>query len=238
MPDPATLVILALAGALQGFLGFGFGILAMSGLTLTHDLLHAAGVVNLAGLFATGGQLWGLRRHARWRLAARIIPTLLIGVVLGVTALRTLDRQLMVQILGISTVVIALWSLWRPHGSGKERPMVDRLVGFVSGLLGGAFNTGGPPMIAHLYRRPDPPDTLRATLQVLFLTIGITRAVTATAQGLIHRSIVTDALYSVPLMAVGIFAGFRLSRRVGAERFRSLSWVALALLGLALFLSA
>ncbi|MAE93691.1 MAG: hypothetical protein CL910_03440 [Deltaproteobacteria bacterium] len=238
MPDLATMAILALAGALQGFLGFGFGIVAMTGLTLSHDLLHAAGVVNIVGLTATFGQLLGLHEHVRWKLAARIVPTLLVGVVLGVTALRTFDRQLMVQILGLSTVVLAAWNLWRPRLSSAERPAVDRLVGLVSGLLGGAFNIGGPPMIAHLYRRPDTPDTLRATLQVLFLCIGSSRAVTATAQGLFDRSMVGDALVSIPLMAVGLYAGFLVSRRVAAERFRIISWAMLGLLGSVLFLRA
>ena len=238
MADLATLAILALAGLLQGFLGFGFGILAMSGMTLSHDLVYAAGVVNLVGLVATVAQLWTLRRHALWRLARRIVPTLLVGVVLGVTALRTVDRTLMVQILGLTTVAIALWNLWRPRLAAKDRPALDGAVGLVAGVLGGAFNTGGPPLIAHLYRRDETPDALRGTLQVLFLAISTSRALTSTAQGLFDRAILMDSLVGIPLMALGLWAGFRLSRRVSAERFRNVSWGALGVLGAVLFLRA
>ncbi|MBW2243381.1 MAG: sulfite exporter TauE/SafE family protein [Deltaproteobacteria bacterium] len=238
MPDLAVLAILTLAAALQGFLGFGFGIVAMSGLTLSHDLLHAAGVVNLCGLVTTTGQLLSLRKHVLWRPALRIAPGLLVGVVFGVLALGTLDRTLMVQALGATTVVIALWSLWRPRMQTREVPALDAGIGLVSGFLGGAFNTGGPPLIAHLYRRSDPPNAIRATVQVLFLTIGTTRAVTAASQGMFDRSILVDAAVAIPAVMLGLVGGFAVARRVGTDRFRTASWVALGVLGIVLILRA
>ncbi len=238
MPDAATLAILAVAGLVQGFLGFGFGIVAMAGLTLSHDILHAAGVVNLVGWVATVAQLWSLREHTRWRAVARIVPTLLIGVGIGVTALGVLDRGLMVQALGITTVAIAAWNIARPQLHATESVAVDRIVGLVAGALGGAFNTGGPPLIAHLYRRPDAPEVARATLQALFLTISSSRAVVSTAQGLFTTTIVTNALAAIPIMFVGLGAGLWISKRVTPERFRLISWVALGALGLVLFVRA
>ncbi len=238
MPDAATLVILAVAGLVQGFLGFGFGIVAMAGLTLSHDILHAAGVVNLVGWVATVAQLWSLREHTQWRTVARILPTLMIGVALGVTALGVLDRGLMVQALGLTTIVIAGWNIARPQLQAAESLALDRVVGLVAGALGGAFNTGGPPLIAHLYRKPGAPEVARATLQALFLTISSTRAIFSTAQGLFTTTIVTNALAAIPVMFVGLTAGLWLTRRVTPERFRLISWLALGALGLVLFLRA
>ncbi len=238
MPDLAALAILGLAAGLQGFLGFGFGIAAMSGLTLSHDLLHAAGVVNLTGLVTTSWQLLALRRHVRWRPALRVLPTLLVGIVLGVFALGTFDRGLMVRALGLTTIGISLWNLWRPRLRATEAPAVDAAVGLVSGALGGAFNTGGPPLIAHFYSRADPPEAIRATIQLLFLTIGSVRALTATSQGMIDRSILIDAAVAIPAVVVGLLVGFAIGRRVGAQRFRTASWIALGLLGAVLVLRA
>ena len=238
MPDAATLVILAVAGLVQGFLGFGFGIVAMSGLTLSHDILHAAGVVNLVGLVATVAQLWNLRAHVRWRAAARILPTLLIGVGIGVTALGHLDRTLMVRALGVTTIAIALWNIARPQLRASDSVAMDRFIGLISGALGGAFNTGGPPLIAHLYRRPDAPEVARATLQALFLTISTSRAAVSTAQGLFTSSILTSALAAIPTMFIGLGLGLWFSRRVEPERFRLMSWLALAALGAVLAIRA
>ncbi len=239
MPELASLLILAAAGLLQGFLGFGFGIVAMSGLTLSQDLLHAAGVVNLVGWVATAGQLWTLRAHTIWATVRRIAPALILGVALGVTALRTFDGTSMVRALGVTTVAIAAWNLIRPTlRAGRSGAGVDAAVGLISGVLGGAFNTGGPPLIAHLYRGSETPDQVRATIQALFLTISTSRALISASQDLFDRAILIDAVFSIPAMAIGLLAGFALSRRVGAERFRVASWVALGVLGVVLVLRA
>jgi len=233
-----TAAILMVAATLQGFIGFGFGIVSMSSLTLTDDLIHAAGVVNLTGLLVTVTQLWRLRAHVLWRPALRILPGILAGVFLGVTALRFLDRAVMVRVLGVTVMLIASWNVISPAVGGRERPLLDLPVGLVSGMLGGAFNTGGPPLIAHLYRRRESPSALKATLQLLFLGISGTRAPTAMAQGLMSEAVFRDAALAVPFVLCGLFAGIAIGQRVDPERFRKISWVALGCLGLALVASA
>jgi len=236
-PEAALLVaILGVAAVVQGFLGFGFGIVAMSGLTLSHDLLHAAGVVNLAGLLVSSTVLWRLRAHVLWRPALRMVPAIVVGVVLGVTALRTLDAELMVRVLGGTIVAISLWNLWSPRLRHHESVPADVGLGLLGGVLAGAFNTGGPPLVAHLYRRPDPPDAVKGTIQVLFLTMSLCRAPVAAAQGLMSRAILADALLAAAFVVAGILLGIRLARRVHADHFRPLSWLGLAALGLALLL--
>lgn len=240
MPDLAdaalTALVLAFAAAFQGFIGFGFGILAMSGLTLSHDLLHAQGVVNLGGLVVTGAVAWGLRGHVLWAPVRRMLPSLVIGVALGVTALRTLDRELMVRLLGATVVMIAGWNLLRPRVRESETPFWDVMAGLGGGLLGGAFNTGGPPMIAHLYRRAAPPDAIKASIQFLFLTVGLCRAPIAMAQGLMGPAIYLDALVSVPMILLGLALGIWAGRRVDTQSFRRASWAALGALGMVLLL--
>lgn len=233
--DAALVVaILGVAAVVQGFLGFGFGIVAMSGLTLSHDLLHAAGVVNLAGMLVTSTVLWRLRAHVLWRPALRMLPAIVVGVVIGVTVLRALHGELMVRVLGGTIVAISAWNLWSPRLRHEESASADVVLGLLGGVLAGAFNTGGPPLVAHLYRRPDPPDAVKATIQVLFLAMSACRAPVATAQGLMTRAIVHDALLAAAVVVGGILLGIRLSRRLHADHFRRVSWLALGALGLAL----
>lgn len=237
-PEATALLvaILALAAVVQGFLGFGFGIVAMSGLTLSHDLLHAAGVVNLAGLLVSGTVLWRLRAHVLWRPALRMLPAIVVGVVIGVTALRSLDGELMVHVLGGTIAVISAWNLWTPRLRHEESVPADVGLGLLGGVLAGAFNTGGPPLVAHLYRRPDPPDAVKATIQVLFLTMSGCRAPVAAAQGLMSAAIVRDALLAAVFVVAGILVGVRLSHRLHPDHFRRVAWTALGALGLALLL--
>jgi uncharacterized membrane protein YfcA len=160
-----------------------------------------------------------------------------VGVVVGVFALGSLDRDLMVRALGLTIVAISLWNLRAPNLQRGEAPLWDGVTGLVGGLLGGAFNTGGPAIVAHLYRRADPPQALKATNQLIFFCMGLMRLPTASAQGQIPSSIWIEAGLVVPLLVAGILAGIRLGRRVRADQFRRICWLALGAMGGVLALS-
>jgi uncharacterized membrane protein YfcA len=234
----SNLAILLAASLIQGFFGFGFGIVAMSGLTLTHDLVHAAGVVNITGLLGIGWITFQLRRHVLRRVVLRMLPPLLLGVVLGVSALRHLERDLMVSILGVSVLVISGWNLARPRLALNESLWLDSGVALLGGMLGGAFNTGGPPIIIHLYRRPEDPEALKATILWLFLAISLSRLPIAVAEGLIDESIWTTAAIAAPAVVAGAASGVVLARRIHPDRFRRACWIALGLLGVVLLVAA
>jgi uncharacterized membrane protein YfcA len=233
----ASAAILAIGAFCQGFLGFGFAIVAMAGLTLSRDLLHAAGVVNLTGILVAGSVLIALRREVLWRPALRMIPGVLVGVVLGVSALGALDRDFMVRTLGVTIIAISLWNLRIPIPRADQAPIWDGVAGLIGGLLGGAFNTGGPAIVAHLYRRPDSPQAVKATNQLIFFTMGLARLPTATAQGQMTSSIWIEAAIVAPILMAGLLLGIRLSRRVSPAQFRRVSWLALAAMGAALVFS-
>jgi len=238
LSDLAAAAAIVAAGALsQGFLGFGFAIVAMAGLTLSRDLLHAAGVVNLTGILVAASVLIALRREVLWRPALRMIPGVLVGVVLGVSALGALDRDFMVRTLGITIVAISLWNLRTPTLRTGEAPIWDGVAGLLGGLLGGAFNTGGPAIVAHLYRRPDPPQAIKATNQLIFLTMGLARLPAAAAQGQMTSAIWVDAAIMTPFLVAGLLTGIWLGRRVRPAQFKRVSWLALGAMGGALIFS-
>jgi uncharacterized membrane protein YfcA len=241
MPEPAGLAlaaaILAVAAATQGFFGFGFGIIAMTGLTLSADVVHAAGVVNVTGIALTGSLVLSLRRGVLWPVMARLLPPLLLGVAVGVLALGALDRAVLVRLLGATVVAIAAWNLVSPRLQHTESRAQDLVAGLLAGLLGGAFNTGGPPLVAHLYRRGEAPETLKATVQALFFTIGLSRLPIAASQGLMGASVWRDALLALPLVLAGSYTGLTLARRLPPERFRRAGWIGLGALGVALLVT-
>lgn len=241
MPEPSELALSAAIGMTgafaQGFLGFGFAIVAMAGLTVSRDLLQAAGVVNLTGILVAGSLLTALRREVLWRPALRIVPFVLVGVALGVSALGSLDRDFMVRALGVTIAAISLWNVRTPTLQTAEAPLRDGATGLLGGILGGAFNTGGPVIVAHLYRRPDPPQALKATNQLVFLSMGLSRLPIATAQGQITSSIWVEAAIIAPFVLAGLLVGTRLGRRISPSAFRRVSWLALGAMGVALVAS-
>lgn len=240
MPGAEDLLLVATlfaASLVQGFFGFGFGILAMSTLGFGAELVHAAAVVNVSGLVLTGWMALDLRAHVLWRLYVRILPSLAIGVGLGVTALSRFDDAIMVRILALFVVGISVWNIASPSLRTVESRWLDGAAGLLGGLFGGAFNTGGPPLIVHLYRRQEPPDALKATVQILFLSISVLRLPMAAAQGHFDAAVWRDVAIGVPAVVGGAWAGLRVARRIDPNRFRRICWMGLAALGVALLVA-
>ena len=83
IPELAYLLFFAgLAGIVQGTVGFGFGLVAMSTLPLWMDIKEAVPVVALLCLVVNATLTWRLRAHLSW---SRIGP-LLLGSLAGVPA--------------------------------------------------------------------------------------------------------------------------------------------------------
>lgn len=234
--SPYEALVFLVGAWLQGFFGFGFGMAVMAGLSLRNELVHAASVVNLAGLCLAGGLALRLRHRVLWPVARRMLLPLVVGVAVGVTSLTHLDPELGPRLLGIAIVGIALWNLSAPRLARSESAFADRVAAGLAGLLGGAFNTGGPPLVVQIYRRSETPEDLVATIQVLFVSISVVRLPLATAQGQVGMEALATAGLALPILAAGSWTGRLLARRVDAARFRRVCWVALGVLGLGLML--
>jgi len=210
----------------------------MATLALGLGVHTASGVVNITGMVQVAWVSWALRHHIRWSYLLRLLPGLVAGLGVGLFTLKNADPTWLIRALGATIVAIAAWNLRSTRGHGLGSPLWDFGVGFSSGAIGGAFNTGGPPVVAYLYRRPDPPEVLKATVQMNFLIFTILRLGAATSVGLIDERIVRIALWMVPVIVAGASLGLVLGRRISAERFRTVSWIALGLMGVVLALRA
>jgi len=208
----------------------------MTTMALTLGVVTASGVVNITGMIQVGWVAWALRRHIRWSYMLRLLPGMSIGLAIGLFALKNADPIWLVRGLGATITAIAAWNLRPRRGHGQGSPFWDFVVGFASGSIGGAFNTGGPPVIAYLYRREDSPEVLKGTVQIYFLVFTIVRLTAASAVGLIDAHVVRIALALAPLIVAGAASGLALSRRVSPERFRTTSWLALGAMGTVLAL--
>ncbi len=235
---PLELFILFIAALAQGFLGFGYGIVAMGGLSLVQEMQHSASVVNLTALVTTTGLVLALHRHTDWQLVRRLAPGIALGIVAGVYMLGTLDGRALKILLGVSISAIAAWNLsaWRPRG--PSRSGYDAPVSLLSGLFTGMFNMGGPPLIAHVYRRDEAPDVLRATVQTILLVSVSLRLATAFANGMLTSAVWRDSAIGVIASVAGAATGLLLGRRISAERFQRTSWLALVLLGVGIAFSS
>jgi uncharacterized membrane protein YfcA len=108
--------------------------------------------------------------------------------------------------------------------------------GFVAGILGGAYNTNGPPVIIYGTLRRWSPERFRATLQGYFFPNGLVIMLRHILGRLWTRQVFQLFGPALPLVLAAIFLGAPLNRRIPARRSDRLIYVILIVLGLILLI--
>lgn len=179
-----TLAIIGLAGFLQGAIGFGFGIVAVTLLSIFSNIRDASVLVALSGLSINIALWWRLRKHFRWQQVAPLILSTIIGVPLGVLFLKHSSTAWLQLVLGGWLVVTSLYSLI-PKTHKKKWPTIAGIPsGILAGIFQGAFAMGGPAAIPYVASQQFSKFRYSASLQVLFLTSSLTRLFCLSVTGL------------------------------------------------------
>lgn len=226
-----ALLILSLAGFTRGAVGFGDALLAMPLLTLLATIELATPLVALSALTISIFTLWRSWRQADVRAAAHLVLASLLGIPFGLWFLKSLPEQIVTGALGIFLIIFALYRLSRPASTGKIGGRWGSAFGFIAGVIGGAYNTFGPPVILYATLRQWPPDKFRATLQGYFLLTGVMITISHGLAGLWTPLVFQLFILSIPCILLGILLGIRVGRRIPHAVFERLVLVALLLLG-------
>ncbi|MCO6450257.1 MAG: sulfite exporter TauE/SafE family protein [Caldilineales bacterium] len=222
------------AALLQTLSGFGFALIVMP------LAVHLAGIQIAAPLVALVALVLYVINFIRYRQSLdlsefkRLVILAALGAPLGVWALSTLDETLIQRGLGLLLAGYAVYALLRP---ARLHPISGRWAypaGFAAGILGGAYNTPGPPLILYGSMRQQPHANFRALLQAMFLINGV---IVVSSHALVRHydpQLLTDFLMLLPALIVGIVAGAWLDRRIQPERLRTLVLALILLLGVSL----
>lgn len=149
----------------------------------------------------------------------RLVPMILVGTVLGVTALVNLPRAGGMFALGVFVFGYALYSLLR-H---ESRKVVSAGWAWLAGLAGGitstVFGAGGPPYAIYLSQRGLTKEQFRATMGFATLTSISLRVVAFLLTGLLlEPKVWLIAIGVVPAALLGISVARRMFFRISREQ--------------------
>jgi uncharacterized protein len=239
----AMLAIAALAGAMHGFVGIGFPLLATPLFGLMFGWKLAVALLVLPTWIVTSCTVWTYRGQARLRDAARTywpLPALMpAGLLLGVWALHALDAAvLMLTMAAVLVVFLLLDRLGRSDLPWARRHPTLLAVpfGLAAGFCEGAVNVAGPMLLIYFLVLDVPVAALIAVMNWLFLFGKTVQAVLMAERGA-FGPLAFQAL--VPLAAIGsaaYFVGLRLRRRFDPARHRGWLKATLALVAAGLLL--
>ena len=228
-------LIVAAAGVLRGFTGFGAGLVMVPAVSLLIGPAQAVPLVVLLDAAASVQLLPGAVRHVRWRTVAPLGVAAALTIPVGGMLLVALPAEPMKKIIGtvVLIFVVVLASGWRY----RRRPTawVGAATGATSGLLTGMAGIGGPPVILFFLAGPNPAREVRSSL-ICFLAI--TQAV-AIGVFLVFGLLDLEALWRTvilsPAFLAGALLGSRLFGRVDERVFRGVALTLLALVAIAAF---
>lgn len=226
---------------LQGAIGFGFGLLAVALLSVVRPLRESTPLVALLNAPVVFYVYWKLRHAVVWSRLVPVLVGVLMGIPIGVLALTRWPNDILVRILGVVTIAAAARTLLK-RDLGEEDPdtaprhPMDRLtglgIGLASGMLGGAYNAGGPPVISWVYSCPWSKEQRTATVQAIFCVSIVARIGFMAANGLYHPPLLLAAAICMPGAVLGGVLGHRLFHRFSKRKLEVVVSVVLLILGL------
>lgn len=226
--------IIFFAATVKAIFGFGEALIAMPLLTWFIPIEQASPTVALISVVSGSSILIREWKHIHFRGALQMILPAMISIPLGVWLLRTADDRIVKFLLGLMILGFAVWSLQREHRQTLSHDRWAPLAGFLAGLLGGAYNTAGPPVVIYGSLRHWTPEKFRGQLQSFFSVCTIWVVIMHFSQGLITGQVLKNFLSSIPGLLLGLLAGYLVSKKIPAHRFREVIYYLLILIGLML----
>ncbi len=234
MTELLVLLVVFFAIFTQSVAGFGLGLVSMPLLTQLLGIRMAAPLVALIAITAEVLLLIRYRDDLDFGAVWRLSVASIIAVPLGVMALHRIDSDLILKALGAIVIGYSIYGLSNFHLPEVEHPRWGYGFGFLSGLLSGAYNLAGPPVVIYGNCRRWEPREFKSNLQGFFMLNSLTVIATHALSQSYTRTVFNHYLLAVPAILMGIVVGIALDKRFNPTTFRKIVLVLLVILGLTL----
>jgi hypothetical protein len=233
-----VVIIVFFAILTQAITGSGLALVAMPLLVEILDPLTAASLVALMALTTQAIMLLRYRRNVQFRSLWRLMLGSALGIPFGIYALATVDERVILIILGLILVSYAIYSLITPHLPQIRDPRWGFGFGFISGVLGGAYNTGGPPVVIYGTTQRWPPQEYKGNMQVLLMVNSTLVVIAHFTAGHYTPAVWQAYALAIPVIIVAALVGFRLDKVIDPALFRRIVLVVLLLIGIRMLFTA
>lgn len=221
---------------LRSALGFGDALLAVPLLGLLLNLPTASPIVALSGLTMSSAILVTDRRSIEFSSAWRLIVASVVGVPLGIYLVKASPEHVLRSVLGVLLVIYGGYNLIRPTLPRLQSEKFALPFGFIAGVLGGAYNTSGPPVVIYGTLRNWSPDRFRSTLQCYFIVTETAIITGHFLAGLWTPLVLQVYMWGLPAIGAGVYLGAIAHRRIPKEVFSRLVFFLICAIGV-LFLA-
>lgn len=243
MTDQLIVVfIIFLAVFTQSISGFGAPLVAMAFLPAVIGIRVATPLVAL--VVATIGVFLLVRYRNAFNISAiwRIVLGSLFGIPLGLFFLSRLDEETVMFALGVFIAGYAIHALLDEFSTrirlpNLENPAWAYVFGLIAGMLGGAYNTSGPPVVVYGNSCRWETTEFKSNLQGFFLLTSFVIVFGHAWNRNLTPEIWLHYFWSIPAMVLGVIIGTSLDKYLKPQTFRRIVLVLLVIMGTWLILS-
>jgi len=232
----AAILLVVFASALvRTVSGFGNALVAMPLLALAGiGMKTATPLVALLSLVLAVCILLQNWKDVDLRSAWRLLAATALGIPLGTFVVKSAYDSVGKILLALIIIGFSGYSLAKPKLSALKNEWLAYPFGFIAGILGGAYNSNGPPVAIYGTLRRWRPDEFRATLQGYFLPSSVIIVAGHGIGGLWTPAVRYYFLLSLPFTLLAVLIGNRLHRFIPPGRFDRLIHIMLIIVGILL----
>lgn len=226
-----VLVVIFAALVLRAILGFGDALIAMPILSLVLGLTITTPLVALIQITMTLFLLYEDRANIEIGPIWKLVVSSFVGIPLGAYLLLAVPEAYMRIVLGLFLLFVGGVALFNITIRFPDNTPTTVAVGFVNGIIGGAYNLIGPLIVMFCAGKPWSPNKFRGMLTAYFGAVGLFITITHAVQGYWNQTVFTYFAYAIPVAILAFFLGNLIHHRLNADRFKTLVNVFLLIMG-------
>lgn len=215
-------LILFLASFNQGLTGFGFALTSIPLISLIAGIKYAVPIGALGGFVVNILLSVQLRKSIDFKSLRFLYAGSFVGIPIGVFLLSKADPELFQKFLGIVVLLFVIMSFTNFIKPKNLNENWGYLFGLFSGMLGGAFNTNGPPILIYFYLMGKGKTEQKSAITGFFLFASVFIIITHAIIGLSTKQIFFDALKFIPFIISGYFLGNSLFKKISSKIYSNL----------------
>lgn len=229
------------AGLLKGTTGLGYSSCALPFLVAAIDLKTAVVLVLVPAMASNLALMWKVGHFRETVRRFRLLYVALIpGIASGITMLLWIDQGLATRILGLLTMLYALFAIAQPQLSLTPRLELPLQlpVGLLNGVLTGLTGSQIMPLLPYMLSLRLDADRLVQAVNISVALASLVMGLGLAVAGLMSWMLAGLSVIGVVPAVLGVSLGNALRRHLPAATFRTFVLLVLAVTGLSLAVPA
>ena len=228
----AAFVVVVLAAAVSGLIGFGLAVVGVPLLLLFFEPATVVVLIAFISLFTNAVIVQDSWREVEVRTVLSLLPWAVLGLVFGTEILRVVNPDYLRLSVGVIVILSAVLLVWNAAPRAAKGPWGTILAGLTSGALSTSTGIASPPVVLLFAARGLSKNSFRASNAAYFLPLSLAIIVVLFIRGIVEVEHLWISAALVPAAFIGKVIGTSAVKRLSNEAFRKITLAVVCLTGI------